>query len=176
MSKQYNKSFNNTNAQQNSQTKKTNYHIKKNIDPHTVISVKNGFQGKLVYVSKKTGEKFVWESFGDEQDMEVSELKSAKNSSKNYFINNWFLIDDPEIIDYLGVNQYYKNALSFDEFDDLFSKNISEINKIIPKLSKGQKKSVIYRAKQLIENGEIDSLNTIRALETNLEIELIEKI
>lgn len=176
MSKQYNKSHNNTSTQKDYQNRKSDYRIKKDIDPHTIITVKNGFQGKLVYVSKKTGEKFVWEGFGDEQDMEVSELKSAKNSSKNYFINNWFLIDEPEIIDYLGVNQYYKNALSFDDFDDLFSKRISEINKIIPKLSKGQKKSVIYRAKQLIESGKIDSLNMIRALETNLNVELIENI
>lgn len=169
MSNQYNKSFNNTN-------RTSDYHIKQNIRPNTIVTVKNGFQGKLVYISKKTGEKFVWENFGDEQDMEISELKSAKNSSKNYFINNWFLIDDSEVIDYLGVGMYYKNALSFNTFDNLFSKSIAEINKIIPNLSKGQKKSVIYRAKQLIDDGKIDSLNTIRALEKNLDVELIENI
>ena len=87
------------------------------LDPNSIITVKNGYQGTLIYKSKKTGEKFVWESFGDEQDLELSELKSARNSSKAFFINNWFLIEDPDVINYLGVEQYYDNALSFDEFE-----------------------------------------------------------
>lgn len=155
-------------------TKKT-YRVKKDIDPNTVVSVRNGFQGTLIYISNRTGERFTWDSFGDEQDMDLKELKNAKNSSKIFFENNWFLIDDPEIIDYLGVTKYYENSLKYDSFDDLFEKKPSEIKEILSKISNGQKLSVIYRAKQLIEDGSIDSIKTINALENSLSVELIER-
>lgn len=124
--------------------------VPKEIDPNQIITVRNGFQGRLVYKSKRTGERWSWESFGAEQDMELSELKNARNSNKKYFINNWFMFDEDWVIDYLGMRQYYKNSLNIQDFDQLFKKPVGEIEDIISKLSEGQRKSVAYRAKQLI--------------------------
>lgn len=149
--------------------------VVKVFDPNQIVTVRNGFQGKLVYKSPKTGERFVWDSFGDEQDMEVSELRSARSSAKKFFINNWFMFDDPEIVEYLGMTQYYKFALTIDNFDDVFKKSPEEITETIGRLSSGQKKSVAYRAKQLIAAGEIDSNRVIRALENALGVELVER-
>lgn len=158
-----------------STVKKPEYRVKRNLDPNMIVTVRNGFHGKLVYISKRTGERFVWDSFGDEQDMDLQELKNAKNSAKAFFENNWFLIDDPEIIEYLGVTQYYKYALNFDSFNDLFEMSPEDIKLTISRLSKGQKKSVAYRAKQLIADQVIDSIKTITALEESLSIELIDR-
>ena len=49
--------------------------VAKDIDPNQIVTVRNGFQGMLIYKSKKTGERYIWQEFGDEQDMELSELK-----------------------------------------------------------------------------------------------------
>jgi len=46
---------------------------------------------------------------------------------------------------------------------------------IIAGLSDGQRKSVSYRARQKVNDGEIDSRKTIAALEEALGIELEEK-
>ncbi len=143
--------------------------------PDQMVTVRNGFQGELLYKSKKTGEIYKWEEFGSDQDMEISELKSAKSSSKKFFINNWFLFDDPEVVDYLGVSQYYKYALNAKNFDSLFDYSPDEIEERVAKLSNGQKKSVAYRAKQLIADGVIDSNRKISALEKSLGVELIER-
>lgn len=149
--------------------------VPKKIDPHQFITVKNGFQGRLIYVSKRTGEKFVWESFGDEQEIELIELKNAKNASKKFFINNWFVFEDSWVIDYLGVGQFYKNALRLEDFDRVFTLSPNEIRETIGKLSAGQKRSLAYRAKELIAKGEIDSNRAIAALEESLGIELVER-
>ena len=149
--------------------------VPKDIDPHTIITVRNGFQGRLVYRSKKTGERFVWDSFGAEQDMEIGELRNARNSNKKYFINNWFMFDEDWVIDYLGMRQYYKNSLNIQDFDQLFKKPVGEIEDIISKLSEGQRKSVAYRAKQLIAEEEIDSNKVINTLEKCLGVELVER-
>ena len=145
------------------------------LDPSMYVEVKNGFNGVLVYISKKTGEEFKWDEFGDTQEMELSELRNAKNHSKAFFINNWFLIDNEEVIDWLGVSQYYENALNSRTFDELFEKTPEEIKKIVSKLSEGQKSSLAYRSKKFIDDGTIDSMKTISALEESLGVELIEK-
>lgn len=151
--------------------------IPKDIDPNQIVLVRNGFQGKLVYVSPRTKEVYRWDGFGDEQEMELRELRNAKSSAKKFFINNWFMFDkeDAWVIDYLGLNQYYKNSLNLDEFDSLFTKSASEIKKVISKLSDGQKKSIAYRARHMVLANEIDSNKVIAALEEALGIELVEK-
>lgn len=149
--------------------------VPKDIDPNQIITVKNGFQGRLVYKSKRTGERFVWDEFGAEQDMELGELRNARNSNKKYFINNWFMFDEPWVVDYLGMGKYYKFSISIEGFDALFEKSAAEIEKTISKLSDGQKKSIAYRAKQLIADGGIDSNKTIATLEKCLGTELVER-
>lgn len=162
-------------ASMENSVEKKNYRVKKDLDPNMYVVVKNGFNGTLVYKSKKTGERFIWQAFGDEQEMELSELKSARNSSKAFFTNNWFLFDDPEVIDWLGMSQYYKHALNSKSFDKLFEQSPDEIKCSISELSDGQKKSVVFRAKQLIADGVIDSIKVITALEDSLSVELIER-
>lgn len=148
----------------------------KKIDPNQIITVYNGFHGAMYYRSRKTGELYQWDGFGDEQDMELSELKNAKSSSKKHFINNWFMFDEDDawVIEYLGVGRYYKNAVSIDGFDDIFTKSPAEIAEIVNGMSAGQKRSAAYRAQQMIEGGEIDSMKKISVLENCLGVELVE--
>ena len=51
----------------------------------------------------------------------------------------------------------------------------AEIKSTVASLSDGQKKSVAYRAKMLITEGEIDSNKAINALEEALGVELVER-
>lgn len=148
--------------------------VVKDIDPHTIVVVRNGFQGKLIYRSKKTGERFEWSGFGEPQDMEISELRNARNSNKKYFENNWFMFDDPWIVDYLGMSRYYKHAVSISDFDDIFTKSPEDVRAILHNMSDGQKKSVAYRARQLIASGGIDSYKLVATLEECLGIALVE--
>lgn len=149
--------------------------VAKNIDLNQYVTVRNGFYGKLIYKSKKTGETFIFDEFGSEQDMELKELKDAKNTYKKLFVNNWFMFDEDWVPEFLGVSQYYKNALNIEEFDKLLDKPSTEVKKVVSKMSDGQKKSLKYRAIELIKDGKIDSIKTITALEEMLHTKLIEK-
>lgn len=149
--------------------------VPKDIDPEQYVTVRNGFQGRLVYVSKHTGERFVWDQFGAEQEMELRELKNAKNSYKKFFENNWFMFDEDWIVDYLGVQRFYRNAVRIEDFDEIFQKDAKTISEIISDMSGGQKKSVAYRARVLISDGAIDSNKAITALEESLGVELVER-
>ena len=151
--------------------------VPKEIDIHQYIPVRNGFQGVLVYISKRTGEQFLWEHFGDEQEIELQELKNAKSASKAFFENNWFMFDEEYrwVIDYLGVGAFYRNVLKPEEFDNVFTMTPDQIRETVAGLSKGQKASMEYRARQLIAEGGIDSNKAIAALEESLGVQLVER-
>lgn len=149
--------------------------VPKEIDPNQYVPVRNGFQGMLVYKSPKTGEVFTWERYGDEVEMELRELRNAKAGAKTFFINNWFMFDEEWIVDYLGVRQYYKHAIKPDDFDNIFELSPGELKKALAEMSDGVKRSVAYRASELIASGEIDSRKTISVLEEGLGVALTEK-
>lgn len=67
----------------------------------------------------------------------------------------------------LAWGKYYRFAISIQDFDKLFTKPASEIEKTIANLSDGQKQSVAYRAKQLISEGGIDSNRLIATFGKN---------
>lgn len=145
----------------------------KELRPEDFVVVRNGFNGKLVYRSRNTRELFIWDGLGAEQEMELRELKHARNSARAYFENNWFMFDDPEIPQWLGVGMYYKGALSVDEVDELFLKAPEEIEKALKVMPSGQKEMVADRARELLRNGQkIDSLKVIRTLEHGLGVTL----
>lgn len=147
---------------------------KRTFRPDEYVTVRNGFDGKLVYRSSKSGEKYVFGKFGDEHDIEIQELKKARNDAKKFFENNWFLIDDPDVIEYLGIGEYYKNAFSYDDFDQLTAMSADEIAERMKKVSDGQKVAIAHHARRLIAEGKIDSMKAILALEKGLGVQLIE--
>lgn len=163
-----------------SATDMTNTVAKKRVFNSTdLIAVKNGLHGRLIYKSKRNPDVvYNWYEFGQEEYMELAELVSARNTSKRFFSDNLWIIEDPEVLDYLGVSQYYKNSLSLEEFDELLASKPTQVSKVketISKLSKGQKKSLAYRAKSKITSGELDSRKIIEAFEEALGVELIER-
>lgn len=151
--------------------------ITADVDTSQLITVINGFQGKLIYISPRTGERFVWDSFGDEQEIELRELRNAKSSAKGFFTNNWFMFGEEFawVIDYLGLRQYYKHAIGIEDFDNIFSKSPKDIEAIVGEMSEGQKQSLGFRARELVAEGMVDSLRVIEAIEKALGVELIER-
>lgn len=141
----------------------------------TDVLVKNGFAGRLVYVSRKDGYEIIFEKFGSEEFLTIEELRSAKNSYPKFFKNNWFIIEDEDVIYDLGLEKYYENSLNIQEFENIFNLPQDEMIAKINKLSNGQKKSLIYKAIEKIEDGTIDSRKIIESLEKALNTELIEK-
>lgn len=149
------------------------YKVKKELDINSIIPVRNGFAGKLVYRSPRTDERFEWAGYGDELDIPLSELKSAKAGSKRvYFENNWFEIDDPDVIEYLGVERFYNNVLNAEKFEALLNQSPENIISSVQGLTKGQRASLTYRVRNMIANGIIDSVKTIEALEVGLNTHL----
>jgi hypothetical protein len=147
----------------------------KKFNANSLVAVKNGFMGKLVYVSPKTGEVFVWDAFGDERELEIGELKAAKAVAKGFFAKHWFIFEDPEVMEFLGVGDYYKNHV---EAETLLKMAPAEIEAACAKLTPEQRRTLSRRVWVLCngENAvELDSIRTLNALEAALGMTLRER-
>ena len=79
------------------------------------------------------------------------------------------------MIDFLGVRAFYNNIINTEGLDSLFKKPANEIEAEIQSMTKGQKRTVAYRAMEMIAKKEIDSISVIEVLEKGLGINLIER-
>lgn len=139
----------------------------------TMVECRNGTAGNLIYKSQlNQGYTVEWNAFGDVQEIEYRELVSMRGNQRRFFEENWILIDNPAVIKKLGVERYYKNSLTTDSFDDVFTMSVDEIKEVVPTLPGGTKDAIAAKAKEKIETGELDSRSAIKALEDSLSVEL----
>lgn len=157
-----------------------------NLPLHTMAWVRSNCYGELIYVSKKTGFTTSWENYGIPQPLTLEELMTMRNTQINFFKRNLIIIEgfqDPEynetysveeILAYLQVTQYYTKLLCPNNLDDVFKMTPEKIEECVPRMSSGVKNSILVKANELIEKGEIDSIKMVRSLEKALGCELSE--
>jgi len=105
-----------------------------------------------------------WGGVGDEQWLEFQYLAEMASRHRKFFEENWIVVPD-EVLVALRMDRYYQNALSFDEYERIFEMDIDEMEKKLRAISEGQKKTLVMRAIQMIEDGEMDSLHRVSVLE-----------
>ena len=137
---------------------------KEKIPGDTLVDVQNITMGKLIYISsRQNGFKVTWSNPGDIEEIELSELMTMRNSQPRFFTNNWIKVDD-DILRYLGMEKYYKNVPSFEDFDDIFNLPLDEMKVAISNLPAGMKDTFSFKASELINSGEIDSVKVVKYL------------
>lgn len=150
---------------------------KQRIPLDTVVPVICNTTGSLIYVSKKTmGYTVEWDGLGSVEYMELSELSSMKNTDKRFFTDNWIVFGDTEdytamqLYDFLKVSNLYKNVLTPENLDTIFTYSKDKIVKTISTLSNGMKQTIAVRAKQKLDEDTLDK-NIVDILESSLGIQ-----
>ena len=141
------------------------------------IDVQSCVVGKLIWKSKKTGYKMTWDAYGDINPMQVSDLLEMRNDSKYMFIANWIVLRGDraqDILDYLQMSKYYKDVLSPDDLEEIVRGDAKELATALNSMKQSTKEALVYKARQLYKDGEIDSNKTIKAIReaTGIDISL----
>lgn len=126
----------------------------------------------LVYVSKRTSEKFEWAEFGDVQYITLGELIAMKSTQPRMLKEGWLIVDDEEAIEQLGLAKMYGNLFEIDDIDGFFELDEYEIKRILTNMPRGFKVSLGNFARERVESGQLDSNRKIRLLEELLDIDL----
>lgn len=148
---------------------------KRKISKDEQVTCKNITNGTLVYVSKKTGAEWIMEGYGATEIFDVAELVTMKASHGRILTEPWMVIEDDDIIDYLGLrNVYDKISIPLEKIDSFFEKSISQMKSALKVAPNGIKTLIASRATTLIQEGKLDSIGKIRLIESSLNIRLLD--
>lgn len=142
------------------------------IDRNEMIACRSMTNGKLIYISDRTRSRYVWSDYGTLQYIEMGELLDMRASHPKFLDDVRLIVEDEDAVEYLGLTHKYETLDGIDNLDALFDKPADELLDILPKLPKGVQHSVSTRARKLVEEGTLEKLNTIRAIEEALNIDL----
>lgn len=147
---------------------------KPKLDLHDEVLVKNGYCGELNVLLPKSKYVITFSEFGDDDYIELAELKALRNSKPIFFERNWLIIEDDNVIDFLNVGKYYADYLTVEDIDELFELSVDEMIAKIQKLNQVTRDNIARRAVDMIKDGNIDSVKKIEALEEELGYNLTE--
>lgn len=153
------------------------------IPDSALINVKSNAFGKLIYASKKTGERIVWEQCGEIQQVTLATLRSVKLEAGHFFREQLIIpvgfadenadkFTPADIYKQLFVTQYYKNLIDPSDYESLCTMTPDEIKTKISFMSTGAKENLAVAVNTFIEKGVLDSIKAIKAFEEALGCEL----
>lgn len=126
----------------------------------------------LVYVSKRTSEKFEWAEYGDINYVTLGELITMKSTQPRMLKEGWLIVDDEEAIEQLGLAKMYGNLFEIDDIDEFFDLPDYEIKRILTNMPRGFKNSIASFARERVEQGTLDSNRKLKLLEDLLDVDL----
>ena len=123
--------------------------------------------GELIVEGQKSRALYRWADYGYVEYMEYRDLLYDMRSSSNSFSNKpCFIIEDEDLVaQNPKISALYASLYTYGDFDELLSKDISTIKRIVPTLPKSVRESLKSFVATQIRNGNLDSLNKIRTLD-----------
>ncbi len=146
--------------------------IRPQVDLNMMVEVRNITNGSLTYVSRKSGNEAHWSQFGDVEYMEVGELQTMKTSQPRFFNEPWVMIDDDEVVDFLGLRHMYDRIIADHEIERFFFQPIDDIVSKLQKAPHGTRELIASKAREKVENETLYDSRVIRVLEKELTIDL----
>jgi len=137
-----------------------------------LILVMNGLSGTLKHRSQVSGRVWEFTEFGQTAKIPYSELLTLRNVSPSVFKECWMIILNKQIQEDFQLTDIYKNILTPSNVDDIFNKNLEDIEEFVDNLPSGMKTTFFYKARELYKLGKIDSKRKIDFIESYFNISL----
>jgi hypothetical protein len=145
---------------------------KKKIDPNQEVLVMNNTSGKLIYVSPRTQNQWIFERYGDEDYMPLFELQTMKSQARKFFEQNWIVVKDKDAYDFLKLDNFYKGVYDPEDLDELFDQSVEDINREIDNASPNVKSLILAKAREKFKSGELTDYRKIKLIEDKLEAKI----
>lgn len=117
---------------------------------------------------------YTFEQIGEEQVIPYEDLKKIIKNNKSFVEGGNFFINDDEVIKNQRLTNVYKKLLSYDEMQDLFSKDRTAFEKIFTNMTENQKetlKRIIFE--KLEQNEKNVDMNIVQVINENMNIDIM---
>lgn len=149
---------------------------KKKYEPDDEILCTSCTAGELLMIGRKTRRVYIWSNYGDQTYVEYQDLKAEQYvQGSPHIYSPLFIIEDEEFINLpenKKIADVYAHILKAEDIDNLFGLDNISFERTVNKLPKGIKNSLKAIAAQRIQDGTLDSVNKIKALDKILGTDL----
>lgn len=129
------------------------------------IKVMSGSVGTVIYRSDISRAVWKFTDFGQMQNIPYGELVNMKNRFPRYFKDGLIIVLDKTVQDEFKLTEMYQNILTPDNIDEVFLKNITELEAFIDRLPETMKNTFVSKARELYEKEELVNFQIIRLIE-----------
>lgn len=144
----------------------------KKFDRNEEILVISNNPSSMGFISKvNPSVRAFWGGIGAEQWIPYEYLVEMAAMQPKFFKKNWLSVDEDVLVS-LRMDKYYQNALSVEEYENIFSIPIEDMVARLSTIPDAQKGTLKMYAKQLVDDNEIDSKLRIKAIEDCLDCNL----
>ncbi|MBD8839482.1 hypothetical protein IFU39_16845 [Paenibacillus sp. CFBP 13594] len=142
------------------------------LDESLLVPIVSRVKGGLTYKSSRTHQIYRFDEFGDEQVMELSELRTMLSSQRSFLQRGWLEILDEEIVQYLNIEKFQTNIITDDDIEILFMSTPDEVKEVLNVATTNTKRVVFGFAREKYINGELTNIHLIKAIEDSLDEKL----
>lgn len=147
----------------------------KKYEPTDLIQCTSLTQGELLMVGKKSGILYRWFEQGDVCNVEYQDLQvEIISRTSRYVYDPLFYIEDENIVEQnKNIQKVYNTEYSMKDLNEILALPIPTMVSAIKQLPKGLKESIKVLAATNIQNGELDSIKRIKALDEVFDTKLM---
>jgi len=129
------------------------------------VYVMSGMTDALVYNCPRSGKKYEFFKFGEQDVMEYGDLKVMRNRFPVYLTEGYLIVLDKQIQDEFKLTEMYENILTPENVETLFDMPVADLEKFVDALPKAQKLSFVNKAQELFEKNELNNYQAIKFVE-----------
>ncbi len=147
----------------------------KKFAPNDQIPCRSVTVGELVHVGVKTRIQYTWADYGDIAYLEYQDLQALQSMKSRFILDPLFVIEDEDVVsqwDKMLKPVYEK--IKEDDLEKFFALPQNRFETALKNAPKGFQNSIKVKAVAMIQDGELDSLKKIKAIDEILGTELAE--
>lgn len=143
-----------------------------NLDRNRIVPVVSVSNFTVGYRTKETNTMLIWNNYGDEHEMKISEVISMLGESEKFLKQPWLIVDDEEFMEAMNLGELYDLVFDLEDLDKFFKQPAYKIKEELNKLSATMRTDVLNRAVAMIYNGEINNLQLVQFLKREYKIDI----
>lgn len=131
------------------------------------IPCKSVLVGKTHLLGKRTNMIYTFLGRNDTIGIEYQDLVAEVRAGTNLLFRPMIIVEDQDFInEFPKLKQFYENLYPVSDLKALLKRPVREIQAILPNLPAGVVDSMKSVAADMVRTGELDSISTIRALDS----------
>lgn len=144
------------------------------IKDEDLIVVMNGGNGGFIHKSDRTNRRWKFTTFGQTDKMPYAELLAMRNTSPKVFEDCHLVVLNQTVQEQFGLVEKYKNIITPERIEEIFKKDVTELEAFVDALPQGMKVTFVSKARELYEDRKLYDIRVVEMIEKKFGFSLVD--